>query len=72
MKKHEYIRQLSVKELAKLLVKEVEVDEGNYDYDDNWRSDYWTYYKSSNGQIYQTKEDALQSTIEWLNDDILK
>ena len=68
MKNHQYIRQLlSVKELAKLLIKEVEIDEGDYDYDDNWCSCYLTYYKTPNEILCYTEEDAIKHTMDWLN-----
>lgn len=67
MKNHQYIRQLPVKELAKLLVKEVEIDEGNYDWNDNWISYYWTNYQTPIGELYGGEDDAIQATIDWLN-----
>ena len=69
MKNHQYIRQLSVKELAKLLVKEVEVNEGDYDwdYDDEPNDYYVTRYYSPDGKYSYGYDEALQATMDWLN-----
>lgn len=67
MKNHQYIRRLSVKELAKLLVKEVEVNEGDWDYDDEPSDYYVTRYYSPDGKNGYGYEEALQSTMDWLN-----
>lgn len=69
MKNHEYIRGLSVEELAKLLVQEREIDEGEEDTDGIWQSHYWTYYVAANGEMCNTFSDALEVTINWLNAD---
>ena len=67
MKNHQYIRQLSVKELAKLLVKEEEVNEGDYDYDDEPCDYYVTHYVIPDGSYCYNFEDAVKYTIDWLN-----
>ena len=67
MKNHQYIRQLSVKELAKLLVKEVEVNEGDFDRDDNWCTYYYTNYQAPDGELYVIEDDAIKHTMDWLN-----
>lgn len=67
MKNHQYIRNLSVKELAKLLVKEEEHDEGDYDCDDNPISFYVTRYLIPDGSYSYDFDDAVKYTIDWLN-----
>ena len=67
MKNHQHIRQLSVKELAKLLVKKVEVNEGDYDWDDEPIDYYVTRYYSPDGKYGYGYEEVLQATIDWLN-----
>lgn len=65
MKNHEHIRQLPVEELAKLLVNDTQVDEG-----DAWEDEVCmcTYYESSvlDG-LWMEYNDALKETIDWLN-----
>ena len=67
MKNHQYIRKLSVKELAKLLIKEVEVNEGDFDFDDELCDYYVTRYYMPDGDYHSDYESALSCTIDWLN-----
>ena len=67
MKNHQHIRQLPVKELAKLLVREEEVNEGDYDYDDEPCDYYVTRYFIPDGSYCNDLEDAVHYTIDWLN-----
>ena len=62
MKNHQYIRNLSVEELAKLLINEVRVEETDL------YGGYSDYYESKiTNELFVCEEDAVQSTIEWLN-----
>lgn len=70
MKQHERIRQLKVRELAKLLVSTQEVDEGDYDWDDEPCNYYVTYYNCPDGSCSYTEEDAIEHTIDWLNSEV--
>ena len=72
MTNHERIKSLSVEKIAELLVKEECVDEGDYDYDDEYCSCYMTYYVSPDGNSHYTYEDALNWTIDWLKADALE
>jgi len=69
IKNHQYIRQLPVKELAELLIKIIEVNEGDEGIDGEWQDCYMTHYVSPNGTYSYDYEDALQNTIDWLNAD---
>ena len=67
IKNHQYIRNLSVKELTKLLVKEVEVNEGDEGMDGEWLDCYITYFISPNGVQCYDFESAIAATMDWLN-----
>ena len=67
MKNHQYIRELPIKELAKLLIQEVEINEGDYDWDDEPCDYYVTRYYIPNGDYDLDYERALSDTIDWLN-----
>lgn len=69
MKNHEYIRKLSVKELAKLLVSSEEVNEGDEGFDGDWCDYYITHYNCPDGAYDYDYEDAVLHTIDWLNAD---
>lgn len=65
MTNHDYIKNLSVKELAEMLVKETEI------YDDDDDGDGYvmttTYYVGPEGMCGYGYADVLQATIDWLN-----
>jgi len=69
MKNHEYIRKLSVKELAKLLVHAEEVNEGDEGMDGEWCDCYITHYTIPDGSYCYDFDDAVKYTIDWLNAD---
>lgn len=69
MKNHEYIRRMKVKDLAKLLVKAEEVDEGDEGRDGEWYGDYMTHYTTPDGSWSYDYDDAVAYTIDWLNAD---
>ena len=69
MKNHEYIRQLSVKELAKLLVQVAEVNEGDEGMDGEWCDYYVTHFVIPDGRYCYDYDDAVRYTIDWLNAD---
>ena len=68
MKNHEWIRSLKVKDLAKLLIRAEEVNEGDEGMDGEWQDCYVTHYISPCGWSY-CEDDAIQYTIDWLNSD---
>lgn len=67
MKNHQYIRQMSVRQLAELLIKTEEINEGGEGMDGQWQAWYMTYYITPNGERYHTFDDAVEYTIDWLN-----
>lgn len=69
MKNHQHIRQLSVKELARMLVRSEEVNEGDEGIDGEWEDFYVTHYICPNGGYSYDYEDAVLHTIDWLNSD---
>lgn len=69
MKNHEYIRQLSVKELAKLLIHSEEVNEGDEGMDGESCDFYVTHYNMPDGRWSYDHEDAVEHTMNWLNAD---
>lgn len=69
MKNHGYIRKLSVKELAELLVDFEEVNEGDEGMDGEWEDYYVTRCICPDGTYSYDYEDAVLHTIDWLNSD---
>lgn len=69
MKNHQYIRSLSVKELAKMLVRAEEVNEGDEGIDGEWQDFYVTHYYIPDGGWCYDFDDAVLYTIDWLNAD---
>lgn len=69
MKNHQYIRQLSVKKLAEMLVHTEEVNEGDYNWNEEPCDYYVTKYYSPDGSYCADFDDAVQYTIDWLNAD---
>lgn len=72
MKNHQYIRQLPVKELAEWLISVEEVNEGDEGIDGEWQDFYMSYYVTPNGTKCYDYDDAIASTIDWLNADYNK
>lgn len=69
MKNHEYIRKMKVKDLAKLLVRAEEVNEGREGTDGEWHDYYITHYTTPDGFYLYFYDDAVAYTIDWLNAD---
>ena len=69
MKNHQYIRQMSVRQLAELLIKTEEINEGDEGIDGQWQDWYMTYYITPSGARCYTFDDAVEYTIDWLNAD---
>lgn len=69
IKNHQYIRGLSVKELAEMLVKTEEVNEGDERMDGETYDWYITYFICPDGIRCYDFEDAIKHTIDWLNSD---
>lgn len=63
----EYIRRLPPEELAKLLVREEEVNTGDEDYTGEW-VDFWeSFYVPPDGSgQYIVEADAVEYTVGWL------
>lgn len=63
----ERIRALPASELAEILVKEIEVNEGDEGCDGEWYDYYVTSYEAPDGQQFYTFEDAVEHTAYWLS-----
>lgn len=72
---HQHIRNLSVKELAEVLVREIadlvceEVNEGYEGIDGEWHDFYVTRFYTPDGGWGYDYEGAVLHTIDWLNSD---
>lgn len=72
---HQHIRNLSVKELAEVLVREIadlvceEINEGYEDIDGERHDFYITHFTTPDGSYSYDYEDAVLHTIDWLNAD---
>ena len=71
MKNHQYIRQLPVKELAKLLIKEKEIDDYDEGLDGEWHwcGSYTRYLLPDGTTCDWDLDDAIFHTVNWLNAD---
>lgn len=67
MKNHQYIRQLKMRKLAELLVKEIDVNEGDEGCDGEMHDFYVTRYITPDGAYSYDLDDAVSHTIDWLN-----
>lgn len=67
MKNYQYIRKLSIKDLAKLLIREEERLE--YEDDDLWSWSYTWYIAPDGEEFLEDYNEALRHTIDWLNAD---
>jgi hypothetical protein len=67
IKNHQYIRELSVKQLAELLIGTTEVNEGDEGMDGEWQDYYVTYYTAPDGSLCYDHDAAIKYTIDWLN-----
>lgn len=70
MKNHEYIRKMKVKDLARLLVRAEEVNEGDEGIDGEWEDYYVTHFVLPDGSWSYDYDDAVAYTIDWLNADM--
>lgn len=70
MKNHEYIRKMKVKDLARLLVRAKEVNEGYEGMDGEWGDYYVTRFFAPDGSYLYYYDDAVAYTIDWLNADM--
>lgn len=70
----ERIRTMDAEQLAPLLVQEVQevIDAGDYDADDHFISfpEVISHYRSMSGSEYEIFENAVSSTIRWLNKNV--
>lgn len=72
MRNIDRIRQMSLEELAPLLVYSTQEDIGDYDYDDNSIPWYITMWHSPSGACFQDYgcneyQDAIDDCIRWLD-----
>lgn len=70
IKNHQYIRGLSVKELAELLVSTTEINEPDEGMDGEMYDYYVTYFVCPDGIRCYDFDDAVAHTIDWLNSDM--
>ena len=63
------IRQMSVEELAPLLVHESYELDVDYDFDENPIETYDTVYNSPSGGVFDNYDDALDDCVQWLNEE---
>lgn len=63
------MKKLQVKELAKMLVRSEEVNEGDEGIDGEWYDFYVAHYICPDGGWAYDYEDAVLHTIDWLNAD---
>lgn len=67
MKNLQYIREMKIEDLAELLIREKEIDEGGEGSDGEYRSLYITHYVSPDGSHHYSYEESIETTINWLN-----
>lgn len=72
MKNIDRIRQMSLEELAPLLVYSTEEDIGDYDWKENPIPYYVTFWYSPSGNCFQDyvgngREEAIEDCIKWLD-----
>lgn len=67
MRNVDRIRQMSLEELAPLLIHSEEIDIGDYDWDENPISWYVTRWFSPSGREFTEQEDAIEDCINWLD-----
>lgn len=77
MRNIDRIRQMSLEELAPLLVYSTEEDIGDYDYDENRLPWYVTFWYSPSGNCFQDyvgngMQEAIDDCIEWLNSEYVR
>ena len=61
------IRQMSLEELAPLLIRSEEIDIGDYDWDENPISWYVIHWFSPSGRDFWEHENAIEDCIRWLD-----
>lgn len=61
------IRQMSVEELAPLLVHDSYECDVDYDWDENPIETYDIVYNSPSGGVFGNYDDALDDCVQWLN-----
>lgn len=61
------IRQMSLEELAPLLIRSEEIDIGDYDWDENPISWYVTRWFSPSGRDFWEHEEAINDCVKWLD-----
>ena len=67
MRNIDRIRQISLEELAQLLVHEEQIDIGDFDWDENPISWYVTRWFSPGGREFMDQEDAIEDCVKWLD-----
>lgn len=77
MRNIDRLRQISLEELAPLLIHCEEIDTGDYDWDENPIPYYETFWFSPSGNEFvdyfgEGYKDALQDCIKWLDSEFNK
>lgn len=77
MRNIDKIRQMSLEELAPLLVHSTEEDIGDYDWNENPIPYYVTFWYSPSGNYFQDyvghgQQEAIEDCIEWLDSAYVK
>lgn len=66
MKNIDYIKSLSIEELAEVLVKKDIYDDSYCDNYDEWVESYEIVYVDMDGIWYYQEEDCIRANVEWL------
>lgn len=77
MRNIDRIRQMSLEEIAPLLVYSKEEDVGDYDWEENPISYYETFWYSPSGKYFQDyvgdgRQDAIDDCIKWLDSEYVR
>lgn len=67
MRNVDRIRQMSLEELAPLLIHSEEIDIGDYDWDENPISWYVTRWFSPSGRDFWEHKEAINDCVKWLD-----
>lgn len=65
------INEMTIEKLAGYMINTHMIDNGWYDYNDEWEEWYEEVYESpaEEGYYYRDKEDCIDRTVEWLKEE---